>query len=64
MPFGSGHQIQHLVDTVAEINIPSSARLIHDLGSARTTFACVAGQVAFAMIGLYFRDYMTIGLLP
>src|SRR5574344_546627 len=46
----AGHDVQHLVHPVAEINVSAAANLVHHGVSFRLAAVCVAGGVAFAEI--------------
>ena len=50
------HEVEHLVDTVAEIDIPNAARLIHDIRPFGPAFARVACQILFAVVSFHLRD--------
>src|SRR5581483_11953134 len=50
-------EVEHLVDAVAEINIPHAARLVEDARPRRAAGARVTGLVGFAIVRLHLDDH-------
>ncbi len=58
-PFHADNQIQHLVDAITKVHIPTTARPIHNLCSRRASLASMAGQIFFTVVSFSFYDHMS-----
>ena len=63
---GAGYDVEHVMDTVAEIDIGHPALTVHDLGAARSAMMGVTGGVLLAQIAFGFgyaaTDYTAVML--
>ena len=62
----AGYDIQHVMDTIAEIDVGYSALMVHDLGASRSAVMGVTGGVLLAQIAFGFgyatTDYRAVML--
>ena len=56
MILGSHHQVQHLVDPIAEVHVPMPAGSVKHFCSGSSANPGMRGEVGFPVVGLHFGD--------
>ena len=56
IPLRSGHQVEHFVDSVDQVNVPDSTRAEHDRVARRASPGGVTGPIIRSVVGFDFCD--------
>jgi len=59
IPLRSGHQVEHFVDSVDQIDVPDSTRAEHDRVARGASPGGVTGLITRSVVGFDFRDEMS-----